>query len=65
MPKLSEPENEILIIASKMKEVVHALECLSSGDLLDAVSDAVREMLRKAAARAKENGRTTIRPCDL
>lgn len=63
--ELIEPAGEILIIASKMKEAVRALGCLSHADLLEAVSEEVYEMLEVAAMRAKANKRTTIRPSDL
>ena len=29
------------------------------------VASAIKHMLKKAAMRAKENGRVTVRPCDL
>lgn len=62
---MNKPENEVLIVASKLKEAVHAQGCLTHADLLEAVSDLVYEKLARAAERAKANGRTTIRPCDI
>ncbi len=56
---------EILVVGSKMKEVVKAAGCMSSGDLIEAVSARVHSMLAEAAARAKDNGRSTVRPYDL
>ena len=56
---------EILIVGSKMKDVVKAAGCMSSGDLIEAVSNKVHEMLGAATARAKGNGRSTVRPYDL
>lgn len=56
---------EILIVGSKMKDVVKAAGCMSSGELIQAVSDKVHAMLADAAARAKGNGRSTVRPYDL
>jgi hypothetical protein len=56
---------EILIVGSKMKDVVKAAGCMSSGDLIEALSDRVHEMIAAAASRAKENGRSTVRPYDL
>jgi hypothetical protein len=56
---------EILVVGSKMKDVVKAAGCMSSGDLIEAVSNKVHEMLASATARAKGNGRSTVRPYDL
>jgi histone H3/H4 len=58
-------KKETLIIASKMKETVRAIGCMSSADLLEALSEKVHDLLREAAARAKSNGRSTIKPHDL
>lgn len=58
-------EKEILIVSSKMKDAVKAAGCMSSGDLIEAVSDRVHALLEAAVVRAKENGRATVRPCDL
>jgi hypothetical protein len=56
---------EILVVGSKMKDVVKAAGCMSSGDLIEALSDKVHEILTTATARAKGNGRSTVRPYDL
>jgi hypothetical protein len=56
---------EVLVVASKIKDVVKAAGLQSSGDLIDGVSDKVYDMLKAAAERAKANGRATIRPYDL
>jgi histone H3/H4 len=56
---------EILIVSTKMKEVVKKHGCMSSGELVEAVSAKVHELLAAAAARAKTNGRATVRPHDL
>ena len=56
---------EILIVGSKMKDVIKSAGCMSSGDLIEALSERVHSMLADAAARAKGNGRSTVRPYDL
>jgi hypothetical protein len=56
---------ELLVIASKIKDVVKAAGLQSSGDLVDGVSARVHEMLAAAVQRAKANGRATVRPYDL
>lgn len=56
---------EIVVVGSKMKDAVKAAGCQSSGDLIEAVSNKVHDMLEAAVKRAKENGRATVRPYDL
>ena len=38
---------------------------MTAGDFPEGVSAFVEEAVKKAANRAKENGRVTVRPCDL
>ena len=56
---------EVLVVGSKMKDVVKDAGCQSSGDLIAAVSDKVHDILKAAVERAKSNGRATVRPYDL
>ena len=56
---------ESLVIGSKIKAYVKEKGLMSSGELPDAVSDAVRLLLDKACERTKENKRSTVRPCDI
>jgi hypothetical protein len=56
---------EILVVGSKMKDVVKAAGCMSSGDLIEALSEKVHQILADDASRAKGNGRSTVRPYDL
>ncbi len=56
---------EVLVIASKIKDVIKAAGLQSSGDLVDGVSARVHELLAAAVQRAKANGRATVRPYDL
>ena len=56
---------EVLVVGSKMKDVVKGSGCQSSGDLIEAVSNKVHDLLEAAVKRAKENGRATVRPYDL
>ena len=56
---------EVLVIASKIKDVIKAAGLQSSGDLVDGVSARVHDMLIAAVQRAKANGRATVRPYDL
>ena len=63
--KKAKATKEILVVGSKMKDVVKSAGCMSSGDLIEAVSARVHTMLADATARAKGNGRSTVRPYDL
>ncbi len=54
-----------LVVQSKVKEAVKALELRMDGNLADALDAKVKELLKDAATRAKENGRGTLRPYDL
>jgi hypothetical protein len=56
---------EILIVGSKMKEVIKGHGFMSSGELIEALSNKVHEILAHATQRAKTNGRATVRPHDL
>ena len=53
------------VVASKVKELLKKGGMMSSGDLAEAASKMLEEALKKAVSRAKENGRKTVRPCDL
>lgn len=56
---------EILVVGSKVKEVVRAAGLRSDGELVQAVSDKVHELLEAAIQRAQDNKRGTVRPYDL
>ncbi len=56
---------ESLVIGSKIKAFIKEKGLMCSGELPDAVSDAVRLVLEKACERTKENKRSTVRPCDI
>lgn len=54
-----------LLVQSKVKEAVKGLELRMDSSLPEALNAKVVELLEAAAARAKENGRGTLRPYDL
>lgn len=56
---------ESLVVQSKVKEAVKGLELRMDSTLPDALNEKIATMLKEAAARAKENGRGTLRPYDL
>ena len=55
----------VLVVGSKIKDVVREHNLQSSGELVEAVSTKVHEMLKAACKRAEENGRKTVRSYDL
>jgi histone H3/H4 len=57
--------NETLVVVSKVKEYVKTKGLQTSETAIDALSNAVRELLDKATARAKDNGRQTIKDRDI
>jgi hypothetical protein len=54
-----------LVVGSKVKDAVRSAGVRAAGDLVDAVSASVGNMLKSAIARCKANGRGTVRPHDL
>ena len=56
---------EILVVGTKVKDVVKAAGLQSSGELIEAVSARVHELLTGAVQRASGNGRKTVRAYDL
>jgi hypothetical protein len=56
---------EVYVVASKIKAMVKDAGFRSDSDLVSALSLKVEELLKAAMNRAKENGRGTVRPYDL
>jgi hypothetical protein len=56
---------EIVVVGSKVKDVVRSAGFRSDGELVAAVSEKVHEMLEAAIGRAGSNKRGTVRPYDL
>jgi hypothetical protein len=54
-----------LVVNSKLKEAVKALDLRMDSSLGDAVNAKIDAMLKDAAERAKNNNRGTLRPYDL
>lgn len=52
-----------LVVRAKVKDACKGMRC--SGDLMDALDKKVAALLKEAGARAKANGRQTIRAADL
>jgi hypothetical protein len=56
---------EVLVVGTKVKDVVKAAGLQSSGELIEGISNKVHDLLSAAIARASENGRKTVRSYDL
>ncbi len=64
MAKSKKPR-EIVVVGSKTKDIVREAGLRSDGELVQAVSEKVHDMLEAAIARAQGNKRGTVRPYDL
>lgn len=62
--KKPEPR-EIVVVGSKVKDVIKNAGLRSDGELVQAISDKVHELLAAAIERAQGNKRGTVRPYDL
>ncbi|MHA1349595.1 MAG: hypothetical protein ACTSSC_01545, partial [Promethearchaeota archaeon] len=58
---------DVLFVKSKVREYIKSKECNTSGDVIDgpALNNALIDILDKAIARAKANGRKTVQEKDL
>lgn len=53
------------VVASKAKEYLKDQDCNVASDALTGLNGVVEWYLQQAAARAKQNGRKTVRPHDF
>jgi histone H3/H4 len=53
------------VYKSKLYEVLKTKGLRLSGDAIDAVDEMVEGAIKKAAERAKANGRKTVKGCDF
>ncbi|TMA32416.1 MAG: hypothetical protein E6J88_02405 [Deltaproteobacteria bacterium] len=58
-------ESAMLIVQSKVRDLIREKEMRTSDEFITALSEHVRQAVEKAVSRAKENGRSTLRPADL
>ena len=63
--KASKPAPIQVVLASRIKEVAKAGGVRVSGDFVEAANKATVDSIKAAIARAKANGRQTIRPQDI
>jgi len=64
-PKEMKMAKEILVVGSKIKEYIKSKDCMTSGELIPALSEKVECLLDKAIERAKANKRKTVGPQDV
>ncbi len=59
--------SDALIVKSKVRDYIKGNGCNTAGALVDgdALNDAIKEILDKAIARAKANGRKTVQTKDI
>ncbi len=53
------------VVASAIKELLKKHDMMTAGELPEAASAFLEAALKAAVKRAKDNGRVTVRPCDL
>ncbi|MBY9007943.1 MAG: DUF1931 domain-containing protein [Candidatus Lokiarchaeota archaeon] len=58
---------DVLFVKSKVRDYIKSKECNTSGDVIDGrvLNGRLIELLDKAVARAKANGRKTVQEKDL
>lgn len=56
---------EMVVVASRMKELIKANGCNTSGDVAEALNNYVHWQIAEACNRAKANGRKTVRSHDF
>lgn len=54
-----------LIVSSRVKELAKSGKVRVGGEFYDAANKAAVDLVQRAIARAKANGRSTLRPQDL
>ena len=56
---------DLLVVGSKVREAVKKAGMNMAGDFPEGLSNEVAALIKKAVARAKANGRKTVRAADL
>jgi histone H3/H4 len=64
-PANTKKERELLIVQSKVREIIRAKEKRVSDEFLTALSEHVHHTIERAVARASANGRSTLRDADI
>ncbi|HET6343699.1 MAG TPA: hypothetical protein VFH51_02155 [Myxococcota bacterium] len=61
----SKSSQEMLLVASKVRDAIRAYNCNTAGDALDGLNAWMHWLIEQAAKRAEANGRKTIRAHDF
>jgi histone H3/H4 len=56
---------EMLLVSSKVRQMIKDADCNTAGDALDGLNGYVGWLVQQAASRAKANGRKTVRAHDF
>jgi len=56
---------EMLLVASKVRQMIKDAGCNTAGDALDGLNGYVAWLVQQAAQRASHNGRKTVRAHDF
>jgi histone H3/H4 len=56
---------EMLLVSSKVKQMIRDAGCNTAGDALDGLNNVVYQAVQAAARRASQNGRKTVRAHDF
>src|SRR2546426_12783966 len=64
-PTTPKKERELLIVQSKVRELIRSKEKRASDEFITALSEHVQQVVEKAIARATANNRSTLRDADI
>ena len=64
-PAAAARPTEMLLVASKVRQMIKDAGCNTAGDALDGLNAYVGWLVAQAAKRAGENGRKTVRAHDF
>lgn len=56
---------EMLLVGSKVRQLIKDADCNTAGDALDGLNGWLYWLVQQATARAKANGRKTVRAHDF
>jgi histone H3/H4 len=56
---------EILVIQSKIRDMIKNEGCATSQEAVEALSKEIERMVKRSIERAKENGRKTVKGQDI
>ncbi len=65
MAKPKKADTPILVLASRVKDVIRSMDMRTDGQFVEDLSAKVHKMILDAGARAKDNKRATVKGCDL